>query len=91
MGREYLLSGEGGSRWAKIQCDVIKAKPLNPIPLQVLALATAAVAVQAEGGHISQLIPKRVLDQAISYAIRVARVQPHYPIQGVRILLNFHY
>ena len=88
MGREYFLSGEGGSRWAKIQCDVIKSKPLNPIPLQVLALATAAVAVQEEGGHISQLIPKRVLDEAISYAIRVARDQPHNPIQGVSSLLH---
>ena len=58
-------------------------RPLNPLPLQVLALRSAGGACLRAERDISEFVPKIVLYNTKVLAVIVSREQPRYPVRGV--------
>ena len=58
-------------------------QPLNPIPLQVLALRSAGHLFRMQKADIGEIIPKNVLEMAMMRASTHARDNPSYPVRGV--------
>ena len=57
--------------------------PLNPIPLQVLALKSASDLCRKQKAEIREIFPAQVLQMAMMKATAHARDNPSYPLRGV--------